>query len=58
MLYTRDGCMAEWRVGWLEPVFIPGIFFWGGDKFPPKNFTIPQTAAKLCALNLFFGPGQ
>jgi len=36
-------------------VFIPGIFlFSGGGGFPPKKLTIPPTAAKLCALNLFY----
>jgi len=34
-------------------MFIPGIFFREGN--PPKKVTIPQTAARLCALNLFFG---
>jgi len=33
----------------LGPVFIPGIFFWGGS---------PQMTAKLCALNIFFQPGN
>ena len=33
------------------PLFIPGIFFGGGDS--PK-LTTPQTAAKWCALSLFF----
>ena len=43
MLYTRDGCMAEWRVGWLEPVFIPGIFFLGGGiNFLPKILQSPK----------------
>ena len=37
-------------------VFIPGLFFFGGGEFPPpKNLQFPQTAAKLCDLNLFFG---
>jgi len=41
------------------PVFIPGIFFLGGGKSPPKKLTNPpQTAAKMCALNIFFRPGQ
>jgi len=37
-------------------VFIPGFFFFflGGGGFPPKKLTIPPTAAKLCALNLFY----
>ena len=37
-------------------MFIPGIFF-GGREFSPsqKKLTIPQKAAKFCALNLFFG---
>jgi len=33
-------------------MFIPGIF-WGGT--PTKKTYTPQTAAELCALNLFFG---
>ena len=33
-------------------MFIPGIFLGGG------KLTIPQKAAKFCALNLFFRPGQ
>jgi len=35
---------------------IPDIFLVG--EFPPqkKNLQSPQTAAKLCALRLFFGP--
>ena len=38
-------------------MFIPGIFSGEGDfqPPPPKTYNIPQTAAKLCALNLFFG---
>ena len=38
-------------------VLIPAYFFLGGAEFSPpaKKLTIPQTAAKLCALNLFFG---
>jgi len=42
----------------MQPVFISSIFFWGGGDFLPlpKNLQFPpQTAAKLCALNVFFG---
>ena len=39
-----------------QSVFIPGIFEMGGGNFPPKKLTIPQTAAKLCAL--FFSAGK
>ena len=38
----------------LRPLFIPEIFLGGG--IPPK-LTTRQTAAKLCALNLFFSVG-
>ena len=34
------------------PLFIPGIFFWGGSE-SPKTYN----AAKLCALDLF-QPGK
>ena len=38
------------------------LFFFGGGELPTtlkKQLTIPpQTAAKLCALNLFFRPEQ
>jgi len=41
-----------------RPALIPDIFFFGGGRITPtlkKQLTIPpQTAAKLCALNLFF----
>jgi len=39
-------------------VFIPGIIFFGGESpRSPKKLTIPQTAAKLCAINIFFSDG-
>ena len=31
------------------------LFFGGGGRILPKVTTPPQTAARLCALNLFFG---
>jgi len=35
-------------------MFIPGIF--GGGEIPlSQTYNFPQMAAKLCALNLFFG---
>jgi len=38
----------------INPAFIPNIFFLEGGIPPPqKNLQSPQTAAKLCALNLF-----
>ena len=36
-------------------MFIPGVFFWGGNPPKKETYNSPQTAAKLCALNLFFG---
>jgi len=36
----------------MEPVFILVIFSVGNP--PPKKLTIPQMAAKLCPLNVFF----
>ena len=38
----------------LYIVFIPGIFFWGGESPPQKTYNSPQTPAKLCALNFFW----
>jgi len=38
----------------INPAFIPNIFFWRGEfPHPKKTYNPPQTAAKLCALNLF-----
>jgi len=34
----------------IQPVFIPDIFFLGGGQ----TNLVPQTAGKLCAVNLFF----
>ena len=34
-------------------VFIPSIFFWGGEGTPQINLQSPQAAAKLCALDFF-----
>ena len=31
------------------------VSFVGGGELPPPTYNSPQTAAKLCALNLFFG---
>jgi len=39
----------------LYIVFIPGIFFGGGNSPPPKKtYNSPHTPAKLCALNFFW----
>ena len=41
-----------------EAVFFQASFLRGGGRFPRSKRTIsprPQTAAKFCALNLFFG---
>jgi len=37
-----------------QPAFISAIFFFRAD-FLSQNLPSPQTAAKLCALNHFFG---
>ena len=52
-LHSLCGTRNEYR-----PVFIPGIFFEGGDRVPPQKkqtYNPSQTDAKLCAVNLFFG---
>ena len=46
--------LAQVLVVAVCPVFILGIFFGGEAIPPPQNFQSPQTAAKLCALNLYF----
>jgi len=46
----------EEKINWLSPVFIQSIFGWGSP--PKKTWQFLPTAAKLCALNLFFDRGN
>ena len=51
MLYGRE---IKARCSFHIAVFIPGNFWGEGDSPQRKTYNSPQTAAKLCALNVFF----